>query len=352
MTRNTEGHLDLAIRLPSTWLVARSVLLLQLLIAWGTGGAATAAAQSEADANGGGNSAYEITVSEALREYERGRWEEAAALFRRAHEQNPSARTLRGLGLSVYEARHYPDAIRFLSESLSDTRRPLTPKQREEVTATIERAKLFVGYLKLTVEPPTASATINGQPIHRDDQGMIVTDTGWLDVEISAHHYKTMLRRIQINPGDKQALVVRLEPENDLQVRADPVPAPAPKPTYEPTPTPEKSSSALGTWKWITAGGAIAGIATGTGFLIAQKVGAASYEKDCIQAMSPASDCEQRKTLLGSTLWTGSIIGYAVGGALAAASVTLFVLDGQAEKPNTGVACAAGALSLSCHGSF
>jgi hypothetical protein len=68
--------------------------------------------------------------------------------------------------------------------------------------------------------------------------------------------------------------------------------------------------------------------------------------------MTPAENCEERKTLLGSTLWTGAIVGYAVGGALAALSVTLFVLDGQSEKPNTGVACAAGPLNLSCHGRF
>jgi hypothetical protein len=346
------GNLNLAVRCSSTALVARSVSLLRLLTVWGTLWiAASAAAQAEADSAGGAS--YETTVEEALREYERGRWEEAAALFRRAHQQNPSARTLRGLGLAVYEGRHYPDAIRFLSESLSDTRRPLTQKQREEVTATIERAKLFVGYLKLTVVPESASVTINGQPIHRDASGTTITDTGWLDVELSAPHFKTMLRRVQVNPGDQQSLNVHLESEDEAQVRAEPVPLPAPKAAYEPAPSSETKSSALGTWKWVAGGAAIAGVATGTAFLIAQKVGASSYQKDCVESTQPPDNCADREQLLGSTFWTGAIAGFAVGAAFAAVTVTLFVLDGQpTERPSASVACGAGALGIDCHGRF
>jgi hypothetical protein len=352
MTRTTEGHLNLAVRCSPTTLVARSVSLLPLLAAWGTLSLATAAA-AQAQADSAGGSSYETTVEEALHEYERGRWEEAAALFRRAHQQNPSARTLRGLGLAVYEGRHYPDAIRFLSEALTDQRRPLTPKQRDEVSATIERAKLFVGYLKLSVVPESASVTINGQPIHRDASGTIITDTGWLDVEISAPHFKTMLRRVQVNPGDKQSLSAHLEPESDMQVRAEPVPPPAPKAAYEPAPVKEVDSSALSTWKWVAGGAAIAGIATGTAFLIAQKVGASSYQKECVDSTQPPDNCADRKELLGSTLWTGAIAGFVAGGALAAVTVTLFVLDGQqTERPSTSVTCGAGALGIDCRGRF
>src|SRR5262245_2196729 len=104
----------------------------------------TAAAQAR-----GGSSEdaeYRQVVEEALAEFNRGNWEEAAALFERAHRLNPSARTLRGMGLTAYEARRYVDATRHLSEALTETRRPLTPAQREEVTQTLDRARRFIAH--------------------------------------------------------------------------------------------------------------------------------------------------------------------------------------------------------------
>src|SRR5262245_32778468 len=89
---------------------------------------------------------YRSVVEEALAEFNRGNWEEAAALFERAHRLNPSARTLRGMGLTAYEARRYVDATRHLSEALTETRRPLTPAQREEVTQTLDRARRFIAH--------------------------------------------------------------------------------------------------------------------------------------------------------------------------------------------------------------
>ncbi|HEY2733585.1 MAG TPA: hypothetical protein VGI70_06350, partial [Polyangiales bacterium] len=270
----------------------------------------------------------------------------------------PSARTLRGLGLALYEARHYPDSIRYLEQALSDSRRPLTPKQRDEVGATIERAKLFVGHLALRVEPTDANVTINGQPIERDDAGKIVTEAGWLDFEVSAPDYKTMLRRLQINPGDEQSLTVRLEPEKGVAAStSESAPAPTaasvPPPTPAVTaPAPYQRSSALTTWKWLVGAGAVAGLASGGALLIAQKLGAPSYERDCVESTPASANCAGRHTLLGSTLWDGSIIGLGVGAALAAVSVTLFVLDAEPNERSPGLACVAGPAMVTCSGTF
>src|SRR5690349_4366426 len=68
---------------------------------------------------------YDSTIRDALAEFEAGRYEEAATLFGRAHQQNPSARTHRGLGLAYFEARHYVLAVRHLRAALSDRRRAL-----------------------------------------------------------------------------------------------------------------------------------------------------------------------------------------------------------------------------------
>jgi hypothetical protein len=57
-------------------------------------------------------------------------------------------------------------------------------------------------------------------------------------------------------------------------------------------------------------------------------------------------------------LWYGSIIGLSLGGALAALSVTLFVLDANASGSNSdshshvSLTCGGGPLGVACHGQF
>lgn len=289
---------------------------------------------------------YQQLISDALTEYERGSWEESAALFRRAHELRPSARTLRGLGLAAYEARRYPESIRFLTEALTDSRRPLTPKQRSEVEATLERARLFVGYLRVTAVPADSVITINGQEGQPSPDGTLITDIGWVDLEIKAEGYETLNRRIRVNAGDRQELKLRLSRlhgEGEVTARADPAPLEATAPLR--SDRLEPSESPFSTWKWVTSGFALAALWTGGALLVVQKVDAPGYQAECVNTTTPASSCERRQKLLGSTLWTGSIIGFAVGAGLAAVSAGLFVLDAQHGSPDRS-----GALRCGGHG--
>src|SRR5437763_10868 len=63
--------------------------------------AQSAAAQASAEQN------YDELIRQAVTEFSLGHWTEAKVFFARAHARNPNARTLRGLGLSCYEARSY-----------------------------------------------------------------------------------------------------------------------------------------------------------------------------------------------------------------------------------------------------
>jgi tetratricopeptide (TPR) repeat protein len=303
---------------------------------------------------------YQSAIDEALYEYERSDWEEAAALFRRAHELIPSARTLRGLGLSAYEARRYRDAIRFLTESLSDSRRPLTAKQREEIVATLDRAKLFVGYLKLRIEPSTAPATltINGQVAQPDPDGVLITDAGWLDVEVRAEAYEPFVRRIRILAGehrDFQALLVPQQTTRKPTPDVGQLTAPARPPLAAAAPASSAHGNGLATWKWVSAATAFAALGSGVALLVAQKVQAPSYERQCVNNPSPESDCEQRRRELGpgGALWTGSITALSLGAALTALSVVLFELD--VASPHEAVAnnaCDVGPGRVACEWHF
>jgi hypothetical protein len=312
---------------------------------------------------------YQQLISDALDEYERGSWEEAAALFRRAHELVPSSRTLRGMGLATYEARRYAESLYYLRDALADTRRPLNNKQRAEVEATLQRAKLFVGSLRLLVEPSDAQVTINGRAFKREPDGSVFTDSGWLDVEASADGYETMLKRVRMSAGDRQELALHLTSERSAAAQSSveqPAPqlrAAAPAPLAAAPESALSSSSvgtpdngnALRTWKWVTAGAAVVALGAGGTMLAIQKIKAPDYEAECVRAANPPADCESRRTMLGTTLWAGSITGLALGGALTALSVTLFALDAHQSRADASPAlsCAgAGDIGVSCRMRF
>lgn len=306
---------------------------------------------------------YQQLINDALSEYDRGSWEESAALFRRAHELIPSARTLRGLGLTAYEARRYPDSIRYLTDALTDTRHALTPKQKEDIEATLDRARLFVGYLELQVEPAGTTVMINGQDARPDASGTVITDVGWMDIEARAEGYETLAKRIRVNAGDHQTLDLKLTrtPPPQAAVVAAPAPKPAlVEPRVDAAPLPATtqpaadSDSPYTTWKWVTAGAAIAALGTGAALLIVQKAKAPAYNHDCVASEMPAADCDDRKALLGGTLWTGSIVGLSVGAGLGVLSAVLFGLDANyGTERSPALACTgAGTLGVGCRVRF
>ncbi|MET0386870.1 MAG: PEGA domain-containing protein [Polyangiales bacterium] len=311
---------------------------------------------------------YQRLITDALAEFERGGWEESMALFRRAHEILPSARTLRGMGMAAYEARRYADCIRALRDALVDTRRPLPPKQHDEVAAALERAKLFVGYLRLVVEPASAVVTINGQPPGGTGDEELATDAGLLDIEATAEGYEPLTKRVRLNGGDHQTVRLHLTPARPMAELAPPpkaaglasLPAAAEQRVSAPLAGADADSggavsSPYGTWKWVTGAAALAALGTGATLLIIQKSEAPSYKAECIDTLMPLGSCERRERLLGSTLWTGSIIGFSVGAGLAALSTVLFALDAGASSSEhaSRFACAGeGTLGVGCRLQF
>jgi tetratricopeptide (TPR) repeat protein len=322
-------------------------------------------ASAEEDSDAKVEAEYQQLINDALSEYERGSWDESAALFQRAHGLRPSARTLRGLGLAVFEARQYPESIHYLSAALSDTRRPLTPKQREEVEATLNRARLFVGYLKTVVEPSEAHVVINGQEVQPGEGGEVITNLGWLDVEVRADGYDSQTRRLRMNAGEHQVFRARLTPYGQAapeEARPTIAEAPATAPNHVASVTPSETSApssdpanSYGTWKWVTAAGAVVALGVGATMLVIQKSEAPAYTAQCVKSTIPADDCEQRKQRLGGVLWAGSIAGLAVGGGLAVTSVVLFALDaGATRTEHAGLrACRGeGTIGVSCSWAF
>jgi hypothetical protein len=303
---------------------------------------------------------YQELINYALEEYDRGSWEESAALFHRAHELQPSARTLRGLGLATYEARRYAESVRHLRAALADKRRPLTDKQHDEVQHTLDRAKLFVGHLIVELTPRDAQLTINGRIVEPELDGGYMVDSGFVDLEANAPGYLPVSRRMRIGGGEQQRVVLRLA--SATPVAEAPAERSAPSHSPEPAqvavttqPARAATDSSLSTWKWVAGAGAVVALAAGGTMLGMQKAQAPAYERECNQAVTAAPDCDERHTYLSTTLWTGSVVGLSLGGVLTALSVTLFVLDANNESSNQNhlvMACGGGPFGLACRGQF
>jgi hypothetical protein len=319
-----------------------------------TGSAAAQAGRARGAADSGRESAeYRQLVQQALDEFQRGNWDEAAGLFSQAHKLSPSARTLRGMGLAAFEGRRYVDALRDLRAALESTVNPLTAEQRAEVTDTVSRAEHYVVPLELTVEPSSAEVRINGA-IQPDQEGprQLVVDPGMLEVRASAPGYDVELRQLRMVSGTPQQVLLRLSPI------AQPNAAGINIGGGGPTTSEARRGPPYQTLAWLSMGLTVAG---GVAAIVSWRVreGAAAdfnkaeckkvdetREQVCADALARVESAE-----------TATVVSAIAGGAFLSAAVVFFVLDGTSSSTETAKAappCGAGPgdLGVSCQLKF
>ncbi len=156
---------------------------------------------------------YRAMLEEAVSEYDARRYEEARALFRRAHEIAPTARTLRGIGMASFELREYVEALRSLEGALVDKRRALTPLQRQQVEALIERTRAFVGRFFLKLSPKETVVHVDGSPAIIESDGGLLLSFGRHALIAEASGAVTESREINVIGGERQELSFQLRPE-------------------------------------------------------------------------------------------------------------------------------------------
>ncbi len=156
---------------------------------------------------------YRRLVETALSEFKLTNWPEARLLFRRAHELNPSARTLRGIGMVSYEMRDYVPAVLAFSEALLDERQPLTPAQRKECEELLSLARTFVASYDVSREPATLELTVDGAPAAYDKDGRLLMAFGEHTLQASAlgHQRSTLTVSVQGNEHHHLQIVLPLE---------------------------------------------------------------------------------------------------------------------------------------------
>jgi len=185
---------------------------------------------------------YGEAVDQALAEYEADNFLEARAQFRRAHQMDPNARTLRALGMVEFELRNYRDSIRWLELALKSGVRALEGSMRADTEALLGRAKTYVARVVLDVVPAQATVFVDGveTTLGAEPLSLVLGDHV---LEFRAPGRVTEKRRLKVEGGEATRLRVVLSelPKREAQ-----------RPVYK------------NAWLWTAVGAVVASAAAGT----------------------------------------------------------------------------------------
>ena len=190
---------------PSTRHVCACVVLSLLLAGFTSFAQAEGASSLDADAR------YRSALKEALTEYDANHFEEARILFRRAHEINPNARTLRSIGMASFELRDYVSAVRALSAALLETRKPLSSDQRTHAQGLLERSRMYVDIYTLKISPPAARVLIDGRAPDTEPDGTVLLGFGSHNLEASKPGFVLRTLVVDVRGGERKDLTMTLE---------------------------------------------------------------------------------------------------------------------------------------------
>ncbi|MDB4975907.1 MAG: hypothetical protein JWN48_4248 [Myxococcaceae bacterium] len=195
---------------------------------------------------------YRKLINDAVAEYGRRNFSEARELFSRAHALFPNARTFRGLAVSEFELRNYPDSVAALEQALASQVRPLDPALRERTERLLERARSYVGRIQLEVQPSTSTALIDGIPVRNAKE--VVLEVGDHVIELQAPGYLPEKRKLRVSGGECKTLSVALT----LQIGLTPLDSHVERPRY----------LRRNPWLWAGVGAAVSGLALGLGLAL------------------------------------------------------------------------------------
>jgi hypothetical protein len=248
-------------------------------------------------------------------------------LFERAHAIDPTARTLRTIGMSAFNQGDLVAALQNLEAALVDTRKPLTDEQRTHVLGLIDRANREVGRYRLRLSPQGATLLVDGRSPALIGADELVLLPGPHELRLSAPGYATQARSLEVQAQDRAPLDWSLAP-GDAASAPESTPAPASAP---PAPAGNDAVARSGgsAWPWVALSIGAAGlIASGVTF------GLALHDKSKLDAHCDKRECPptQHDTIgRYNTLRTVSGVTLGVGLVGAAAGVLLLL---RSDEPS------------------
>jgi tetratricopeptide (TPR) repeat protein len=329
-----------------------TLLVPVLLLAFGLvpAGASAQKRANAASADTGESSEYRDAIREALREFDVGNWNEALVLFERAHQIQPNARTLRGIGFCLFEGRRYVDTVSYLEQALKDPRNPLTDAQRASTEQLLARAQAFVAHVQVKLSPATAVLMVNGERAQLDEASELRLDPGDHELSASAPGFEPRNLRVQIKSGANgpfslELRSLALSPEDAANAQKN-------EPSAVPAPQDGRQRLKLGLMvSGFTLAGASLVTATVTG-LLALKRGD-QLKKQCTDDICPpdqraALDKANRLAMVSNVTFGLAALGAGLG-------LTGVLLPSSEKAPATtqlGLKASASFAGLDLHGQF
>jgi hypothetical protein len=321
------------------------------------------AGAAEARASAQDDAAYKELIEQALSEFKHKNWPEARVLFTRAHELNPNARTLRGMGIVSFEMRDYLNAVINLKAALDDTRQALTDVQRKECDGLLMRARTYVGVYTLKLDPPETRVLLDGGEPMRDDQGHLLVAFGEHTLVGKAAGREDTTLRLNVQGGERGeiALILPVERPPEPRPSAQAVPAPI---NLQPAAQPGAAQSAppprtepggfVGhglKYSWLTLGlsAAAGGAAVALWMLGGKKLD--ELDEKCAERAGGENACTKQNTKTDKIELYQTMTNVSIGVA-AAALVTSAVLMGLEWPRERRLALHVGPTSLSLRGAF
>lgn len=285
---------------------------------------------------------YRAIISEAVAEFDAFRFAEARTLFRRAHAIRPSARTLRGIGLSSFELRDYVEAYRTLSAALVDPRRPLAADQAEAVRGILARTRTFVGIYRISPRLDALDLRVDGDRATLEPDGTLILGLGRHTVTARPAERRESSVTVVVGGGEEDELTFELAPEDaQSSSRLD-----APRERTETTEPPRRASDPVPAITLLVIGGALgaASLATGLGWWLFQDGEARACRRD--------ADCDNIDAIVGARdAAIATTLPLAITGAALIVTGAILVAS-PSGSDRAELRCAPAGAGVACAGVF
>jgi tetratricopeptide (TPR) repeat protein len=173
---------------------------------------------------------YDALIEEASVAYTEKRYDQSRDLFEQAHFLQPSARTLRGMGLTAFALDRFAQARQELEAALADPRKPLPREQRREVSDVLAWMKQRLGALRLEISPAHALALVDDRAART---GLNLFELGEHVLSVRASGYSNHEQRFVLERDVPLELRIELQPRPVEPSVAVPIAAPL-QPTAAP----------------------------------------------------------------------------------------------------------------------
>ncbi|HEX7477307.1 MAG TPA: PEGA domain-containing protein [Polyangiales bacterium] len=309
---------------------------------------------------------YDAAVAAAVAAFQAGQFAQAKEAFALAHALRPSARTYRGLGLSLSALGQQPAARAALEAALHAERLPLPADQRRESEQLLERLVAVTSRLTVRAVPEEARVLVDDAEPVRDGGGALLLSPGRHSLQLTAADHRNVHMTMTLDAGEDRNVEITLPPSAEPQTvdaasvassarPGTPVAnalAASDRPGYAPPAASSARPTRVFTWIAAAAVPVFGGLAATAWFSGQAKRD--SIERACRTDSCNAAEVARRTDAANlDTHATLTTIGLALAGASAVTATVLFFTEARgthaAERPSLALAVSGSGVRLLGH---